>query len=139
MPITEQVSKVVEEQSVFSKVMNWKIGSGSSVSSSAYTPLKVGSVTSGALRNNQAKEMRFPKPAKGSPSIHSNSQSTVDRIVARPFPTDIEILTELRCILNDQNLEETSRKELRVELERRFGVDLKEKKNLIHEELVKML
>jgi DEK C terminal domain len=143
-PSTEDATKAIEQQSAFSKVMNWKIGGGSSVSSSAYTPRKVGSVASGTpyhLRHSQTKEMRFPKPKKvQDPSLHSQSQNTADKIqVARPFPTDTEIVSELRCIVNDQNLENTSRKELRTELERRFGFDLSDKKKLIYEELSKMV
>lgn len=47
------------------------------------------------------------------------------------FPSDQEILAELRCLLNDLDLTSTTKKQVRVRLEEKLQCDLSSKKNLI--------
>lgn len=151
---------LMEEPSAHTKVMNWKdrsvAGESQSESSEAVINrfFKAESVVSAksARSNNRffkaesvvsSKSMRYPAPAaqrsiaKGSKKGSNNSQDAIS--VARPFPTDVELQTELRCILNDQDLSKITRKSVRIDLERQFHCDLSSKKDFIKDQIAVIL
>ena len=146
-----------ESQSIDSKVRIWQsqnenIFKEQSVDSN-HPPTSNIKPTNSAAINKQPRSIRAPSLH----SIHSNSHSVNTSsfytspssmasrrsIAATPklasipkkfkpaFPSDQEILAELRCLLNDLDLSSTTKKQVRVRLEGKFQCDLSSKKNLI--------
>lgn len=122
----------IEQQSFVSKVMKWKTLPPSSVSMSS-------SRVKDRFFNRSVKtlpSLNLPAPQMPLSEYSLNSHDLI--VVARPFPSDFQLMTEIRCQLSN-NSGTLTRQQLFDELQLIFECDLTSKLEFINLELAKFL
>jgi chitin synthase len=79
-----------------------------------------------SIQSNRSEALKGPSGAPNGATTSSGSDGTT-------LPTDEELLMEIRHILSTSDLMTITKKKVRQQLGKFFGVDLSSKKDYIHE------